>query len=186
MEYYIQVRTVNVDEKVGGYNLDVPFVMASPRPEFTATVKFELNTPGVDDSCAIRFSDATVMYDSAMVSGGADMFVDYWTGAEDTTAIDSPSHSTEYGSGARVTAFVNMGQMEFDDLYEVTSEPNDTAYVGITIGDLVVAQTEDGNYVKIHVDAIDDSLDYTVTITYAYQNIPDYPFFSKGKVRNEH
>lgn|GEM_PF-644895 len=183
--YFIQVRTVNVDEKVGGYNLDVPFVQASPRPEFTATVKFELNTPGIDDNCAIKFSDATIMADSAMVSGGADMWVDVWpTSTEDTVAFDSPSHSTQWGTGARITAFVNMGQMGLDDLSEVTTEPDDTAYVEIATGDLVVAKTEDGNYVKIHVDDIDKTLD-EVTITYAYQNIPDYPFFSKGVLKNQ-
>ena len=182
--YYFQVRTVNVDDKVGTYNTAVPFVEASPRPEFTAIVKFEMNTPGIDDSCAIKFSDATIMADSAMTSGGADMWVDVWpTSTEDTVAFDSPSHSTQWGTGARTTTFINLGQMDFDDLYEVTSEPDDTMYVEIVAGDLVVAKTEDGNYVKIHVDNVDKGLD-EVTITYAYQNIPDYPFFSKGPSQN--
>jgi hypothetical protein len=29
---------------------------------------------GVDDSCAVRFSDAIIMADSAMANGGADMW----------------------------------------------------------------------------------------------------------------
>jgi hypothetical protein len=51
-------------------------------------------------------------------------------------------------------------------------------------GDLVVAKTADDHYVKIHIDAIDRN-GRTVTITYAYQNIADYPFFSKGVLKNQ-
>lgn len=176
--YYIQVRTVNIDNEVGSYNANVPFVMASPRPEFTATVTFEMNSPGVDDSCAIRFSDATIMADSAMVSGNADMWVDYWgLIPDDSVAFDSPSHSTEWGSGARVSRLLNLGQYDLDDITEVTTEPTITTYVPVNIGDLIIVKTADDNYVKIHVDTI-DILNYKVTITYAYQNIADFPYFS--------
>lgn len=176
--YYIQVRTVNIDEKVGGYNANVPFIMASPRPEYTATVTFEMNSPGVDDSCAIRFSDATIMADSAMVSGNADMWVDYWgLIPDDSVAFDSPSHSTEWGSGARVSKLLNLGQYDLDDITEVTTEPTITTYVPVNIGDLIIVKTADDNYVKVHVDTI-DILNYKVTITYAYQNIADFPYFS--------
>lgn len=182
MEYYIQVRTVNVDDKVGGYNTDVPFVMASPRPEFTATVKFErLMGSQVDDSCAIKFSDATIMSDSAMASDGADMWIDAWSDPSyDTVTTSSPSHHSVYGTGANVTLFENYGQMDLDDLYEITSDPTTDTYVTIEIGDLVVAKTADDHYVKIHIDDIDKTPNvWNVTITYAYQNIPDYPFFSR-------
>jgi hypothetical protein len=176
--YYIQVRTVNIDNEVGSYNADLPFVIASPRPEFTATVRFEMNTPGVDDSCAIRFSDAMIMADSAMASDGADMWVDVFPiSTEDTVAFDSPSHSTQWGTGARVSKFLNLGQHELDDITEVTSEPTITTYVPINEGDLIIVKTADNHYVKVHVDAI-DKIENQVTVTYAYQNIADFPYFS--------
>jgi hypothetical protein len=176
--YYIQVRTVNIDNKVGSYNTDVPFVSASPRPEFTAIVHFEMNTPGVDDSCAIRFSDAMIMADSAMASGGADMWVDVFPiVTEDTVAFDSPSYSTQWGTGARVSEFLNLGQHELDEITEVTTEPTITTYVPVDEGDVIIVKTADNHYVKIHVDEIDKT-NNQVTITYAYQNIADYPYFS--------
>jgi hypothetical protein len=176
--YYIQVRTVNIDNKVGSYNTDVPFVIASPRPEFTATVRFEMNTPGVDDSCAIRFSDAIIMADSAMASNGADMWIDVFPiVTEDTVAFDSPSHSTQWGTGARVSKFLNLGQYALDDITEVTTEPTITTYVPVNEGDLIIVKTADNHYVKVHVDTIDKT-DNQVTITYAYQNIADFPYFS--------
>jgi hypothetical protein len=176
--YYIQVRTVNIDNKVGSYNADVPFVIASPRPEFTATVRFEMNTPGVDDSCAIRFSDALIMADSAMASNDADMWVDVFPiTTEDTVAFDSPSHSAQWGTGARVSKFFNLGQYELDDITEVTTEPTITTYVPVNEGDLIIVKTADNHYVKVHVDTIDKT-DNQVTITYAYQNIADFPYFS--------
>ncbi len=175
--YYIQVRTVNTDDKVGSYNVTVPYIEASPRPVFTATVKFEMNTPGVDIDCAIRLSDATLMADSAMVNGDADLWVDVWpTSTKDTVAFDSPSHSSEWGSGARVTLLANYGQYELDEVYEVTTEPTIDTYVPVEEGDLVVVKTADNNYAKIHVDVVDKT-NNEVTITYAYQNIANLPFF---------
>jgi hypothetical protein len=182
--YYIQVRTVNVDDKVGSYNVDVPYVEASPRPEFTATVNFEIGA-GPDADCAIRFSDATLLSDEMMADSSADMWIDAWTAPNyDTVATASPSHNSEYGANANITAFANYGQYDFDEVYEVTTEPDDTTSIAVADGDLVVAKTADDHYVKIHIDAIDRT-GHTVTITYAYQNIPDYPFFSKGITRNE-
>ncbi|MEO0228133.1 MAG: fibronectin type III domain-containing protein [candidate division WOR-3 bacterium] len=176
--YYIQVRTVNTDDKVGEYNTQRPYVKASPRPEFTATVKFEIGS-GPDADCAIRFSDATIMADSAMANGGADMWVDYFgTAPNDTVAFDSPDHHSQYGVNARNTDFVNIGQYELDEVYNVTTEPSQN-YVGVAEGDLIIAKTQDGNYVKIHVDAIDKT-NKTVTITYAYQDNPNFPYFSPG------
>ncbi|MGB3340513.1 MAG: fibronectin type III domain-containing protein [bacterium] len=176
--YYFQVRTVNVDDKVGDYNADVPFVEASPRPEFTAIVKFEMNTPGVDEDCAIRFSDATLMADSAMANSSADMWVDVWpTSTKDTTAFDSPSHSTQWGIGANVSLLLNLGQYEFEDINEVTTEPTIDTYVEVVEGDLIILKTADEHYVKIHLDLVDRVND-EVTITYAYQNIANYPHFA--------
>jgi hypothetical protein len=76
--------------------------------------------------------------------------------------------------------------MELDSLYEVTSDPTIDTYVVIEEGDLVVAKTADDHYVKIHIDEVDKTANiWNVTITYAYQNIPDYPFFTRNKTRNQ-
>lgn len=171
-KYYIQIRTVNIDNKVGDYNDSVPFAKASPRPEFTVTLMFEM-TSGVDDSCAIRFFDATIMADSAMTSGGADMFVFLWgSSPDDSVSFNSPVH----GGGDRNTGFDNLGQYGFDDIYRITPGPMIQDYVVISTGDLVIAKTQDYYYVKIHVDTI-DTVNFAVTITYAYQNIIDFPYF---------
>jgi hypothetical protein len=176
--YYIQVRTVNTDNKVGGYNSLVPFVKASPRPEFTAVIRFEMNTPGIDDSCAIRFSDASVMADSTMANGGADMWVDVFpVVGKDTVSLDSPSHNAQWGVGARVSKFLNLGQHNLEDITEVTAEPINTTYVPVDQGDLVIVKTADNHYVKVHLDTIDKTGN-AVTITYAYQNIENFPYFS--------
>lgn len=175
--YYIQVRTVNIDDKVGSYNTNVPFVEASPRPEFTATVKFEIGA-GSDPDCAIRFSDAALMADSEMADSLADMWIDAWTSPTyDTVAAASPSYNTEYGTGANISMLLNLGQYGFDEIFEVTTEPSDTTAVAIAEGDLVILKTADEHYVKIHIDAI-DRVALEVTITYAYQNIANYPHFS--------
>ena len=172
--YYIQVRTVNIDNKVGDYNDSVPFVKASPRPEFTVTLMAERwYISGVDDSCAVRFSDAIIMADSAMSNGGADM----WALNDSVIAFsfNSPNTHSQYGANTRTTHFINLGNCELDSIFEVTTEPSESS-VGILEGDLVIAKTEDGNYVKIHVDDI-DAVNFAVTITYAYQNIIDFPYF---------
>ena len=44
--------------------------------------------------------------------------------------------------------------------------------------DLIVLITEEGNYVKMHIDEVLRAPDWTVTITYAYQNIANYPHFA--------
>jgi len=171
--YYIQVRTVNIDNKVGDYNDSVPFVKASPRPEFTVTLMAEKWYSGVDDSCAVRFSDAIIMADSAMSNGGADMWV--LNDSVIAFSFNSPNTHSQYGTNTRTTYFANLESYELDSIFEVTTEPSESC-VGIREGDLVSEKTEDGNYVKIHVDAIDDTL-FTVTILYAYQNIIDFPYF---------
>ena len=182
--YYFQVRTVNVDDQVGTYNATVPYVEASPRPEFTAIVKFELGA-GPDADCAIRFADAALLSDAQMADSSADMWIDAWNSPSyDTVAAASPSHNTEFGTGANITALENYGQYELDAIYEITTDPTDTTSVAIAAGDLVVAKTADDHYVKIHIDDV-DRVNLEITITYAYQNIPDYPFFTKGILKNE-
>lgn len=173
--FYFQVRTVNTEDKVGDYNDDMPFIAASPRPEFTVTLIWEADQQSVDDSCAIRFSDAYITSDSAMAVDGADMYVHFFGAPDDTVTLSSPSSHGWYGLNARRTLFINMGQYEFVEIYEISSEPA-AVWACVDVGDVVVAKTEDGNYVKIHIDAIDTN-DNQVTITYAYQNIVGFPRF---------
>jgi hypothetical protein len=167
--YYIQVRTVNTDNVVGGYNSITPFLKASPRPEFSVTMRIADPIQPVNDSCALRFSDGTIMADSAMVSGGADMWLVI---TNDTLSFQSPSI---YGPGTRTTYFVNNGPGDFELFFRVTNEP-DTLSVRFDTGDIVVAKTEDGNYVKIYVEEIVIQ-NNMVTFIYAYQNIAGFPYF---------
>lgn len=171
--FYFQVRTVNTEDRVGDYNDDVPFVAASPRPEFTVRLYADIIPPASDDSCAIRFSDALIMADSAMANGGADMWVLVVGLLPGTLFFNSPELHPQYGQNTRNTKFDNLGQYGFDDISEVMTEPTSDS-VGISSGDLVIAETQDGNYVKIHVDTIISPM---VTITYAYQNIAGFPRF---------
>ncbi len=167
--YYFQVRTVNKDGEVGGYNITTPFLKASPRPEFTVTMIIADPGQPVNDSCAIKFSDATIMADSAMASGGADMWL---FAINDTLWFQSPS---SYGLMTRTTYFINTGLGDFDTFSQVTNEP-DSLQVASNIDDIVVAKTEDGNYVKIYIEAI-DLQNNSVTVLYAYQNIAAFPYF---------
>jgi hypothetical protein len=170
--YYFQVRTVNKDGKVGGYNITTPFLKASPRPEFTVTlISADVGQP-VNDSCAIRFSDAFIMADSAM----ADSAADTWVKTENDTAwLVSPDSHPTYNVGARNTLYTNTGPGDFDEISGVTTEP-DLAEADFVAGDIVVAKTGDGNYVKIYVDSV-DMQNNSVTLLYAYQNIAEFPYF---------
>ncbi|KPL15296.1 hypothetical protein AMJ74_01760 [candidate division WOR_3 bacterium SM1_77] len=170
--YYIQIRTVNTDSKVGDYNSTTPFVQASPRPEFTVTMNMADVGQLVNDSCAIRYYDAIIMADSAMQDSTADMWVRL---ANNTVYLVSPDMHPTYGAGARNTLFTNVGPGEFPAVSGVTTEPNlnETACGAL---DIVVARTEDGNYVKIYIESI-DMQNNAVTILYAYQNIADFPYF---------
>ncbi len=170
--YYIQVRTVNTDSKVGDYNSTTPFLKASTRPEFTVTMHVaDLGLP-VNDSCAIRFYDATIIADSTIQDSAADMYMQM---ENDTVYLVSPDGHPVYGSGARNTLFANAGSGEFDSLPEVTTEP-DLSELRCEVLDIIFVRTEDGNYVKIYVESI-DMQDSMVTIRYAYQNVAGFPFF---------
>lgn len=70
----------------------------------------------------------------------------------------------------------NMGQMDLDDVIEAP-EIIDELNVHVVEGDVIVLKTEEGNYVKMHIDEVSMAPDWTITVTYAYQNIADYPYF---------
>jgi hypothetical protein len=126
----------------------------------------------INDSCAIRFSDAFIMADSAMQDSAADT----WVNTEnDTVWLVSPDGHPAYGVGARTTLFMDAGSGDFDGIYTITTEPN-LAEVDFVAGDIVLAKNEDGNYVKIYVDSI-DMQNSSITIRYAYQNITEFPYF---------
>ena len=176
--YYIQVRTVNIDDKVGSYNTNVPFVEASPRPEFTATLSFELDPQYQNETeIALRFADAAKLDEvNGQIDSTADVFFDAYS--DTMTQVVSPDHRTNPPqTNPKHTVMVNMGQMGFDDLHEAPSTI-DHANVDFVQGDLVVLKTEEGNYVKMHIDEVLKAPDWTVTVTYAYQNIANYPHFS--------
>lgn len=176
--YYFQVRTVNVDDQVGSYNTNVPFVEASPRPEFTATLSFELDPANLNETeIALRFADAVKLDEvDGQIDSTADVFFDAYQ--DSMTQVASPDHRTNpVQVNPKHTVMVNMGQMNFDDLSEAPSTI-DNANVDFEQGDLIVLKTEEGNYVKMHIDEVLKAPDWTVTVTYAYQNIANYPHFS--------
>jgi hypothetical protein len=112
------------------------------------------------------------MADSSMADSTADMWV---KASGDTVWFVSPSGHPLYGAGARQTMFSNIGSGEFDTISGVTSEPA-SAQTEVISGEIVIAKNEDGNYVKLHVDTIDLQND-VIIILYAYQNIPEFPYF---------
>ncbi|MGB3478823.1 MAG: fibronectin type III domain-containing protein [bacterium] len=176
--YYIQVRTLNIDDKVGTYNVNVPFVEASPRPEFTATLSFELDPQYQNETeIALRFADAAKLDEvDGQIDSTADVFFDAYQ--DSMTQVASPDHRTiPVQVNPKHTVMVNMGQMNFDDLSEAPSTI-DNANVDFEQGDLIVLKTEEDNYVKMHIDEVLKAPDWTVTVTYAYQNIANYPHFS--------
>ena len=170
--YFVQVRTVNIENKVGGYNSDTPFLVASPRPEFTVTLKLADESQPVNDSCAVRYSDGLILVDSSMVDSTADMWVKV---SDDTVWLVSPVSHPFYGSGARETMFANVGPGDFGTISMVTSEPS-SDQTDVAVGDIVLAKNADGNYVKLYVDTFDIQ-NGTITILYAYQNISEFPYF---------
>jgi hypothetical protein len=170
--YYVQVRTVNTDDKVGDYNSATPFLKASPRPEFAVTMHMADLNQQVNDSCAIRFADAMVMADAAM----ADSTADAWLAIEnDTVWLMSPASHPIYGTGARNTLYRNMGPGDFDGISMITTDP-DLAEVYFVTGDIIFARTEDDYYVKIYIESIDIQ-NNAVALLYAYQNIVGLPYF---------
>jgi hypothetical protein len=170
--YYVQVRTVNAENKVDGYNSALPFLKASPRPEFTVTMRLAAESQPANDSSAIRYRDALIMPDSLMADSAADMWARV---SGDTIWFVSPDLHPVYGSGALQTFFYNMGPDDFYSTSVVTSEPG-LEETEITAGDIIVARSEGGNYVKLYIDTV-DLQNHVVTVLYAYQNIPGFPYF---------
>ncbi len=170
--YYVQVRTVNIEAVVGGYNADTPFLTASPRPEWTVTLRLSPIPPSGTDSCALRYVDGSIMADSVMVDSTADMWV---ATAGDSAWFCAPDEHPLYGVGARATLFIYSGPAEFDSLSVVPAQP-DTGLLVVAPGEMAIARTEDGNYVKLRVEAL-DTVSGTITVLYAYQNIAGFPYF---------
>lgn len=170
--YYVQVRTVNTDNKVDGYDSVLPFLKASTRPEFTVSMRLAAESQPVNDSSAIRYRDALVMTDSLMADSVADMWVRL---SGDTVSFISPDLHPVYGAGAIQTFFYNIGPGDFNSTSVVASEPT-LEQSEVSVGDIVIARTEGGNYVKLYVDSI-DLQNSAIAILYAYQNIPGFPYF---------
>ncbi|UCD19167.1 MAG: fibronectin type III domain-containing protein [candidate division WOR-3 bacterium] len=169
--YYFQVRSVNIEDKVGGYNDETPFMSASPRPEFEVALYISFDPGSPTDSCAIRFYDALIVADSLMGDSAADMWI---KASGDTVWVVSPS---EYPGLIlpRETMFANIGSGDFDSIAVVTVEPN-TEDSEVTVGEMVIGKTQDENYVKMRIEAI-DTINGTITILYAYQNVVGFAYF---------
>ncbi len=174
--YYLQVRTLNTENQVGTYNPDTRFVTASPRPEFTVTLKFD-DPQNLDDvDIALRFADAALLGEiGGQIDSTADVFFYMY---EDTMPqVASPDFRTNpIQVNPKQTRMENMGQMDLDDVIEAP-EIIDELNVHVVEGDVIVLKTEEGNYVKMHIDEVSMAPDWIITVTYAYQNIADYPYF---------
>ncbi len=172
--YYIQLRVVNTENKVGSYHDSVPFIDGSPRPEFTVTVSLEQSsTDSNETNCGLRFETGAVTDESLHVFPSADIF---FTRRSDTLMVNSASIRSASGFTPRTTTMHNYEQMELDSLYEADPNDNYLDHWQFVTGDLIVSKTEEGNYVKLYVCNY-DSVAATVDINYAYQNISDYPKF---------
>jgi len=172
--YYVQVRVVNTENKVGSYNDSLPFIDGSPRPEFTLTVSFEQSSADSNEAnCGLRFETAAVTNESLHVFPGADIF---FARRSDTLKVCSASTRTAAGFTPRNTSMHNYEQIEFDSLYAANPNDNYLDQWQFVVGDLIVFETEEGNYVKLYVNDY-DSVAATIDIRYAYQNILDYPKF---------
>ncbi len=172
--YYIQVRTVNTDDKVGNYNSDVPFVTASPRPEFTVTVKLELYPNDSNEvNCGLRFETGAVTSESLNTFPGADVFFErFISGSAETLQVNSASRRPN----GRTTLMTSIGQADFDSVSYVNPANLTEDHVAFVVGDLIAFKTEEGNFVKLHIDNY-DSTAATVDVTFAYQNKTDFPYF---------
>jgi hypothetical protein len=175
--YFIQVRTLNTEDKVGSYNPSVPFVIASPRPEFIETVYVEWYSGDTTD-CAIHFATGELGKRTDISTTWGDMWVDHATFASGDSVWFQSAYQADTTAGYRDTRLENVGRYGFDDLWEAIEPTLRT--VAIVQGDLVFAKTVEGNYVKIHVDSIyldQGNEQGWVKMTYAYQNVVDFPYF---------
>lgn len=169
--YYIQVRTLNTDDKVGGYNTAVPFVTASPRPEFTVAVTLELSPVDSNEAnCGLIFATGALVNETQNEFPGADVYFErFITGAE-TLQVNSASRRPN----GRTTLMFNYGQVAFDSLFEINEADLAEDHVPFVVGDLLAFQTTDDNFVKLHIEAY-DSAAATVDVIYAYQDNAGIP-----------
>lgn len=172
--YYIQVRTVNTDDKVGDYNSTEPFVTASPRPEFTVTVTLELypNNPN-ESNCGLIFATGVLTNETNGEFPDADVFFErFISGTAETLQVNSASRRPN----GRTTLMTSLGQADFDSVSYVNPADLTEDHVAFVVGDLIALKTEEGNFVKLHIDDY-DSTAATVDVTFAYQNKTDFPYF---------
>ncbi|UCG92564.1 MAG: fibronectin type III domain-containing protein [candidate division WOR-3 bacterium] len=175
--YYFQARTLNIEDQVGTFNPDTRFVTASPRPEFTVTLKFEIDPQNLDEvDIALRFADAALLGEiGGQIDSTADVF--FYAYEDTMPQVASPDFRIDpIQINPKQTRMENIGQMGLDDVTEAP-EIIDKQNVHFIEGDVIVLKTEEGNYVKMHIDEMFMAPEWIVTVTYAYQNIVDYPYF---------
>ncbi len=175
--YFFQVRTLNTDAKVGSYNADVPTVQISPRPAFViGKIKLELSASGVppldEDSCAILFETGEILNEVNNEFPNADAF------ADKPDSVTAQLVTASARPNGRSTLIVLLDSTYTWDSWDFSGVSFGTSDRGdMVAGNLLLCKTTEGNYVKVYVDEVDVTLDFC-RITYAYQNIPDYPYLS--------
>lgn len=174
--YFVQVRTVNTEDQVGDYNADVPFVQASPRPGFTiGMLKMEMYTGVPDeDSCALRFETGEILDEVNDEFPNADVFADLF---ETLDTVQLVTASARPNGRSTLVAKLDTTEYTWDDWdFSGFTFGNDDRQV-IWADDLLLCKTEEGNYVKVLIEDV-DFVNYTISLQYAYQNIPDYPYLA--------
>jgi len=172
--YYLQVRTVNTDDKVGEYNATVPLVSMQPRPEYVlGQVKMEIllndsNEVGV----AIRFSTGQILNEVGGQFPNADVFCDAWGPTTNDTVQIVTASARPNGRSTLVVKCDSTYTWDSWDFSGVNFGTSDRAQ--IAVDDLLLCKTTEGNYVKLLVESI-DRVNNQVGIKFAYQTRPNYP-----------
>lgn len=172
--YYIQVRTVNTDDKVGEYNAAVPFVSMQPRPEYVlGQVKMEILLNDSNEvNVAIRFSDGQLLDEVNGQFPNADVFCDAWGPTTNDTVQIVTASARPNGRSTLVVKCDSTYTWDSWDFSGVSFGTSDRTH--IAVDDLILCKTTEGNYVKVLVESI-DRVNNQIGIKFAYQTRPDYP-----------
>lgn len=172
--YYVQVRTVNTDDKVGGYNADVPFINIQPRPEYVlGQVKMEISSPDSNEAnVGITFATGALVNETNNQLPGADVFCDaYGPSLNDTVQIVTASARPNGRSTlvVKCDSTYTWNSWDFSGVNFGTSDR-----VHIANNDLLLCKTTEGNYVKLLVQNVDRT-NNQIAVKFAYQTRPNYP-----------
>lgn len=172
--YYVQVRTVNTDDKVGGYHADVPFISIQPRPEYMlGQVKMEISSPDSNEAnVGITFATGALVNETNNQLPGADVFCDAYGPSQNDTVQIVTASARPNGRSTLVVKCDSTYTWDSWDFSGVNFGTSDR--VQITNNALLLCKTTEGNYVKLLVQNIDRT-NNQIAVKFAYQTRPNYP-----------